>query len=878
MFQLKSYQLDALKALETYLENSRLSGDTKKAFEEFVAEHPTDSGQNVYRIRQGMDGVPYVCLRLPTGGGKTVLASHSIEIAARAYLEQEYPIVLWLVPTNTIREQTLEALKKNDHPYREAIDNAFDGKVSVFDIADVTQIRPKDLEDKVCVVVGTLQTLRVQNTDGRRIYAHNENFEPHFTKIPQGTPGLETDENGKVKFSFVNILHYHRPLIIMDEAHKARSSLSAEVIQRINPACVIEFTATPIMGNVLYRVTPTELKAEEMVKLPFMLTEHDNWRNAVNRAVTERRSLEKIATEDEAYIRPIALIQAEPKDGEATVDVIKKHLIENENVAESAIAIATGSQRELDGINLFDTRCPIKYIITIEALKEGWDCPFAYVFCSAQTVRSAVDIEQLLGRVMRMPYARKRSIAELNKAYAHVISPGFAEAAQEMHSKLINMGFEDDEALDNIIPVQARFEGFEDTPLGRAMQETPPLVFEVKEKPDLSRVRTFTEDQFQVEESSGGYTVKVTGHISQDQVEEIVRAIPEPEQGRARRTIEIHREKFQRPSTPYEQGVSFAVPLLGVLVEGDLELASPDLCLELHGWNLTDYPARFEGNEFVYNDEARTFQFDIKGNKVEYSLADETPIYQLGFINDKWDEPRLVRWLDRELHKMGEGYEFRQEVMMEFIRRCVHSLLNSGDFDLIALVRAKFLLVKALYEKIRRYRKQAYLKGFQSTLLEGGSTVETSFSFSFDFKKNAYPSAGEPYRGAYRFKKHYYGSERIRDLKNDSEEFHCAQAIDSVKEVKHWVRNLPWGKEASFRLPTSTDFFYPDFVAELEDGRLLAVEYKGKHIQDTADTLEKENIGKLWEAKSQGKCLFLLGLDRDSSGRDIFSQIHTKVR
>jgi type III restriction enzyme len=227
---------------------------------------------------------------------------------------------------------------------------------------------------------------------------------------------------------------------------------------------------------------------------------------------------------------------------------------------------------------------------------------------------------------------------------------------------------------------------------------------------------------------------------------------------------------------------------------------------------------------------------------------------------------------------MGEGYEFRQEVMMEFIRRCVHSLLNSGDFDLIALVRAKFLLVKALYEKIRRYRKQAYLKGFQSTLLEGGSTVETSFSFSFDFKKNAYPSAGEPYRGAYRFKKHYYGSERIRDLKNDSEEFHCAQAIDSVKEVKHWVRNLPWGKEASFRLPTSTDFFYPDFVAELEDGRLLAVEYKGKHIQDTADTLEKENIGKLWEAKSQGKCLFLLGLDRDSSGRDIFSQIHTKVR
>lgn len=876
MFQLKSYQLDALKALETYLENSRLSGDTKKAFEEFVRKHPTDSGQNVYRIRQGMGAVPYVCLRLPTGGGKTVLAAHSIEVAARAYLEQEYPIVLWLVPTNTIRAQTLEALKKNDHPYREAIDNAFDGRVSVFDISDVTQIRPKDLEDKVCIIVGTLQTLRVQNTDGRRIYDHNENFEPHFTKISQGTPELETDKDGNIKFSFVNILHYHRPLIIMDEAHKARSGLSEEVIQRINPSCVIEFTATPIMGNVLYRVTPSELKSEEMVKLPFMLTEHANWRNAVNRAVTERRSLEKIAKEDESYIRPIALIQAESKDGEATVDAIKKHLVENENISENEIAIATGSQRELDGINLFDVRCPIKYIITIEALKEGWDCPFAYVFCSAQTVRSAVDIEQLLGRVMRMPYAKKRSIEELNKAYAHVISPGFAEAAQEMHDKLVNMGFEDNEALDNIVPVQMKFEGFENTPLGRAMQATPPLIFEVNEKPDLSKVKTFNEDQFKVEEFSGGYTVKITGHIAPDQVDEIVRAIPKSEQDRARRTIEIHRDKFQRQCTPYEKGVNFAVPLLGVLVEGDLELASPDLCLELHGWNLADYPAQFEGNEFVYNDEARTFQFDIKGNKVEYSLSDETPIYQRGYITDKWDEARLVRWLDRELHKMGEGAEFRQEVMMEFIRRCVHSLLNSGNLDLISLVRAKFLLAKALYEKIRRYRKQAYLKGFQETLLEGGNSVKTSFSFSFDFKKNMYPSVGEAYRGAYVFKKHYYGNDRIRDLKNGSEEFLCAQAIDSAKQVRHWVRNLPWGKESSFRLPTSTDYFYPDFVAELDDGRLLAIEYKGKHIQDTADTLEKENIGKLWEAKSQGTCLFLLGV-KDHSGRDIFSQVQSKL-
>ncbi len=877
MFQLKRYQVETLTALETFLENSRLTNDPKQAFEDFVAANPTDSGPGKYRHRKGLDGIPYVCLRLPTGGGKTVLASHTIEVAARSYLEKDYPVVLWLVPTNTIRQQTIEALKNNDHPYREAIDNAFDGQVSVFDISDVTNIRPKDMEDRVCIIVGTLQTLRVKNTDGRKIYAHNENFEPHFAKLSLTSPDLEKDDEGNVKFSFVNILHQHRPLIIMDEAHKAKSKLSTEVVERINPACVIEFTATPTEGNVLYRVTPSELKAEEMVKLPFMLTEHANWRNAINRAVTERRALEKIAKSDSSYIRPIALIQAESKDREATVEVIKKHLIDNENVAESAIAVATGSQRELDGIDLFDKRCPIKYVVTVEALKEGWDCPFAYVFCSAQTVRSAVDIEQLLGRVMRMPYAKKREIEDLNKAYAHVISPGFAEAADEMHNKLINMGFEDDEALDNIQSTQATLQGFDDTPLGQAMQDDPPLAFEVDTEIDAEKLAEIDKD-ISVQKTETGHRIKVKGSISPERKEQIVKALPKKEQKRASSIIETHQKKFQRPQSPYEKGTSFAMPLLGLLIDGDLELADADLCLELHGWDILDYPAYFEGNEFVFNDDAKTFQFDIKGNKVEFSLADDTPIYKRGYLSDRWDEPRLIRWLDRELNKMGEVREFRQEVMMLFIGRCVSSLLKSGDIDIIELVRAKFLLAKSLIEKIRRYRRQAYQKGFQATLLEGGQNVEASFSFSFDFKHNAYPTAGELYTGAYQFKKHYYGPDRIRDLKNKSEEFRCAQAIDSAKEVKHWVRNLPWGKEHSFRLPTSSDYFYPDFVAELHDGRLLAIEYKGKHIEDTADTKEKENIGKLWESKSNGKCLFLLAVQKNELGQDVHGQIQALLK
>ncbi|MFZ5810527.1 MAG: DEAD/DEAH box helicase [Thermodesulfobacteriota bacterium] len=872
MFQLKKYQHETLAALETYLEDARLTGDPKGAFQRFVAGNPTDPGHQSYGHRWGMTGVPYVCLRLPTGGGKTVLASHCVEIAARCYLEKDFPVVLWLVPTNTIRIQTRDALRNPNHPYREAIDNAFAGQVSVFDIGEVERIRPKDLTDKVCLVVGTLQTLRVSNTEGRRIYAHNENFEPHFSRLASNMPGLERDDEGTVKYSFVNILHQLSPLIIMDEAHKAGTKLTGEVMQRINPACVIEFTATPTQGNVLYRVSPSELKAEEMVKLPFKLTEHTAWADAVTHAVIARAGLEKTAMGDKDYIRPIALIQAENVNQPANVEVVKKHLIENENIPEGQIAVATGSQRELDGIDLADKRCPIRFIITVQALKEGWDCPFAYVFCSTANIKSAVDVEQLLGRVMRMPYARKRSIEDLNMAYAHVIAPGFSLAAEEMHGRLMNMGFEDEEALANIQPMQATFDGM-DLPLIREIEKARPLVFEVSESPNLEASKFIQHDRFTVNENEGVYCVEVRGEIDDDREEELIRMVPERDRQKVRHTIRIHRAKFSHVKSPFERHESFQVPLLGLEVDGKLELADKDLCFELHDWSLLDCPAHFEQGEFNYDDQAKTFIFDIKGNKIEYYYAEQAPMFRHGLLIDNWDELRLTQWLDKKVRQDG----VRQEIMLEFIGRAIRSLLNHANIELMDLVRAKFLLAKALLQKIERCKLKACQDGFQKFLLDINAPTDASFSFGFDFKNNDYPSGGELYRGSYAFKKHFYGTDRIRDLKFGSEEFRCAQAIDAAPQVKYWVRNLPWGKESSFRLPTATDYFYPDFVAQLNDDRLFVVEYKGADRVDNADTHEKATIGKVWEAKSHGKVIFLMAVDKDSAGRDVFAQIQQAI-
>ena len=183
-----------------------------------------------------------------------------------------------------------------------------------------------------------------------------------------------------------------------------------------------------------------------MIKLPIRLTEHKSWEDAVQDSILTRQRLHDVAAKDSDYIRPIILFQAEEKGREVTKEVLLKHLLEQQKIPREKIAVVTGDQKELDGINLFAPDCPIDFVITVEALKEGWDCSFAYVFCSAATVNSKKDVEQILGRVLRMPYAKRRKEADLNRAYAHVSRASWPNAIKQLHDRLVDMGFEDSEA------------------------------------------------------------------------------------------------------------------------------------------------------------------------------------------------------------------------------------------------------------------------------------------------------------------------------------------------------------------------------------------------------------------------------------------------
>ncbi|MDD9857422.1 MAG: DEAD/DEAH box helicase family protein, partial [Gammaproteobacteria bacterium] len=201
---LKNYQRAALDQLERFLYQTRLRG-AAQAFAAVAAEDDNAYGKTEYRPPHGIADCPHVCLRLPTGGGKTLLAALSIARVA-GYLQREFPVVLWMTPGDAIRKQTVEALKNPRHPYRAAIDNDFGGRVEVWDIEQWRDIRPTDMRERVCVVVGTIQALRISDTDQRKVYAHNENLEAHFRRLNHDGLDLEKHADGGVKFSFANLL------------------------------------------------------------------------------------------------------------------------------------------------------------------------------------------------------------------------------------------------------------------------------------------------------------------------------------------------------------------------------------------------------------------------------------------------------------------------------------------------------------------------------------------------------------------------------------------------------------------------------------------------------------------------------------------------
>jgi len=876
--QLKRYQEQSLALLRAYLDAVLLRG-AAGAYVQTHAANPRELFQNrraVFQALPGLETVPYVCLRLPTGGGKTLLCAHTVGLAKETLWQESFPLTLWLVPSDTIRKQTLETLKNPNHANSRALQSYFGDRVRVFDVADFVNIRPQDIRDHACVVVATFAAFRVQDTKGRNAYDHHEELEGHFSRVDPDAPNLERDENRRIKFSFANLLHVQRPLVLVDEAHNAKSKLSMEVLLRVNPRAVIEYTATPAdNSNLIESVSAQDLKDEEMIKLPIVFTAHDTWQQAISASIQTRARLEQAAREETDTIRPIVLFQAENKNGEVTVEALKDYLCEQENIPAEQIAIATGEQRELDGLNLFDPYCPIRYIITVKALKEGWDCSFAYVLCALANTRSATEVEQLLGRVLRMPYAQSRSQPELNQAYAHVSSQTWTHAVSMMEDRLISMGFEQAEA-DRALQL-----GLPGVSVGKPPAHTlgeaggalsgsayiEPFTVPLTHAPDLSAMAADVQARIQVQKHDGGFVLHVTGSPDAALLEHVIQSVPDKKD---RREVRLRVDKWLRlqpqNAKPSERGVPFIVPQLCFVFDDDSTLLlDAENCLGKDGWNPLDAYRPISTDEFDADEKTHVVTLDIENEKLRIDYVAAAGQLPLAGIPTEMDATDLALNMEQRLFLKLGGQYMRAGSLRKYLVTSVQDLLARPDINLPLLIRTRAALEKVLETRLMAARHKAYTQAFQQRLFadEGLRAGPQYPAFTFPTQY----AASKLYDGRTVYKKHYY--RQIAAM--NSEEAGCARVLDQHDKVTHWLRNLEKQERHAFWLPTATDKFYPDFVAQLDDGRIFVVEYKGEHLKDSADTLEKTAVGKAW-AKASGN-VFLMAVKQDSQGRDVAAQV-----
>ena len=281
--------------------------------------------------------------------------------------------------------------------------------------------------------------------------------------------------------------------------------------------------------------------------------------------------------------------------------------------------------------------------------------------------------------------------------------------------------------------------------------------------------------------------------------------------------------------------------------------------------------------EFSIRETARSFEIDVDGNRVTYQFVDEAEQLALDVDVAGWTPQNLVLWLDRQLRQP----DILQSDLLKWLTDSIGHLVGPRRLSIAALMRTKFILARKLHERLSTARAAERDSVYQRYLFSPEAKVDVAFDNGFTFRDGMYGDQKRPrYLGRFRFPKHFLGADAVPafDGAETGEEFQCAQALESLPQVKFWIRNVARHPQ-SFWLPTASDKFHPDFVAQLTDGRLLVVEYIGALLAGAGvdDTNEKRAIGRLWESRSDGKGLFLV-VEEEIDGRNMRDQILSKVR
>ncbi|WP_276878952.1 DEAD/DEAH box helicase family protein [Lawsonella clevelandensis] len=842
--ELKKYQNRVIADLEDYLtqlnEQPTLSEAFKMFWESRQIEVDTPQMPGYQNV---IDGVPHVCYKVPTGGGKTFLACASVKPIFEALLPTRKKVVVWLVPSDSILTQTLAALKNPAHPYRQKLNTDFGGRVEVYSKEELLagqNFSPSTVAEQLSVMVLSYDSFRTRTKDGRKAYQANGNLASFATAFGAPEQPIENADETAL-FQVINQLN---PVVIVDESHHATSTLSQEMLTNFNPAFILDLTATPKrQANVISYVDALSLKNESMVKLPVIAYNRASQKDVVTDAIDLRRSLEVAATQQYenggSYIRPIVLFQAQPKTSEdaTSFERLRDKLVKAGIPAEQ-IAIKTADVNELKGVDLLSKECPIRFIITVNALKEGWDCPFAYILASLANKTSQVDVEQILGRVLRQPLARKQPNTLLNMSYVLTSSNDFGATLKQIVAGLNSAGFSkrDFRAADQV--------AFDFTGTDQSSQPAPTSPGP-GEGADVEEFLEFDEEA-------------VAADL--DAREESASS-PEPS---ADLTVASMIEQAAQQGADYEQEAEEAAQMGEGFVPSDLEDAvdtsfvNPEFADEIETLRLPQFviqepgsalfPTAHEGyNELKHEALAGDFDLKTKDIDIDLSTADEQ-MYKIDVRKDS-EVPKAFRMSSTDQKFMREHFsklsiEGQKRNTAEAIYQRIKPINSITDSDLRAYI---VRMVEAFgTEQLLTYQEHPHAVASKvKQKIDGLLEAHKIKRFYEDIETRrvdvqqlyAFPKAIQPIHVSSLIGGSLYEAED----KMNGFELELAGRFSGMDNVRWWHRVI---ERKGFCLNGPFNH-YPDFVVMTTSGTIVVVESKGEHLKND-DSNRKIRLGRAW--------------------------------
>jgi len=851
---LKDYQSEVLDRYEAFLHAWRAQAEanpgtrqaSRLAFEQCTQ---ANFGFRIpYHAPEALaaDDVPVVCLRVPTGGGKTVIGGHAIARAKRALPLGERSLTVWLVPTDAIRTQTLRVLKTpGELLYREL--RTLFGEVAVLDIDEALAVPPSVLDGHDTIIVATMQAFKQADTERLAVYRANGALMEHFRGI---------EGSG---WSLVEALALRRPFIVVDEAHNQGSELAFDTLARLAPSAVLELTATPDRlhqpSNVLVSISASTLQSEDMIKLPVDMAVHPDWRIALREAIAQLGALQReadaecVATGE--VLRPIMLLQAERQQKDnpdaMTVDRVRAALIDEFGIPAAQIARSATGVDELVDVDA----AALRFVITSDKLREGWDWPAAYVLMSFRGSSTQMALEQVLGRILRMPQVTRKRHEALNRAYAFAVSSNIAEVAATLRDGLVQAGFERQDINDLVRTVMPQADGAEDlfrqnasVSLSLPMAGDAVVLPDFSQMPDATRKRI--EGKLDISPETGSMTLRGQWKPAEQKALQDAFAGTTAAAGLERAFNRLAAPVELPVQTPSERGEAFSLPLLAWSqgdwlvdlgdappLEGTLALGEIDPLLDEAA-----YPRELETlqrRRLQMNDAGRLHLDPLEKLDVQMGLFG---------VRDTASVEDLLWTLEQHL----SAADLEPDELSAWLSGVLRHLQEARGFSIDELAYRRPRLREALGERIAAARRMGHRQRFLD-LLGDETQMSADARLQCVFKSGRY-AWDSLYNGFITLPKHFFP--QIGNLKSQGEEFECADFIaNRLDGVRDWVRNIE-RKHGAFSLPTSKQRFYPDFLLRMQDGRMLVVEYKGAHLYNDPDQVEKRRIGALW-ARRAGK-------------------------